>query len=93
MTGWILNIVGMVFIGVMLEIILPSGKTNGFIKSIFAIFLLYTIISPLPQLFNSELNLNTNATVIDDNFIISLNLEKVSALENSIFEMLAQNGF
>ena len=39
MKSWILNIVGIVFIGVIIEIILPDGKSNTFIKHIFNIFM------------------------------------------------------
>lgn len=94
MTGWIINIIGMVFIGVILEVILPTGKTNAFIKMVFAIFLLYVIVMPLPKFFNGTINLNnTNATVTDTNYLISLNLQKVSALENQIIKKLSEEGF
>ncbi len=36
MRGWILSIVGIVFIGVILDIILPDGKTSKYIKHIFS---------------------------------------------------------
>ena len=50
MTAWLLSIVGVVFLGVMVDIISPSGKTGGFIKSMFAIFLVYVVITPIVKL-------------------------------------------
>lgn len=94
MTSWVINIVGMVFIGVILEVILPSGKTNSFIKSVFAIFLLYIIVLPLPKLFNKGIHLNnTSATVIDLNYLININLTKVNKLEDDIVKELDKNGY
>lgn len=94
MSSWIVNIIGMVFVGVILEVILPTGKTNAFIKMVFAIFLLYVIVMPLPKLFNGAINLNNStATVTDTNYLINLNLQKVSMIENEIIKKLAENGF
>ncbi len=94
MTSWILNIVGMVFVGVVLELVLPNGKTSTFIKSVFAIFVLYVIVIPLPQLFHSSLSLNNNsATITDANFLMNNNLNKLKALEIGMVETLTQKGF
>lgn len=94
MSGWLLNIVGMVFISVLLEIVLPSGKTNSFIKMVFGIFVLYVIVSPLPKIFNKNINLlGTSASRVQTNFLITLNLDKISALEKNITEGLNEAGF
>lgn len=53
MAGWILSIVGIVFLGVLFDLIYPAGKTNAFCKSIFSIFAMIILISPI-------LNLNTD---------------------------------
>ena len=59
MTAWLLSIVGVVFLGVMVDIISPSGKTGGFIKSMFAIFLIYVVITPIVKLAkNGEFKIN-----------------------------------
>lgn len=93
MQTWILSVIGIVFIGVIFEIILPEGKTNAFIKHVFSILLLYVIISPIPKLFNKKFNSNsTNAGNIDNNFIYSINLEKTKALENDLINTFNNAG-
>lgn len=52
MKAWILSIVGVIFAGVIIEIIIPEGKTNAFIKSIFAIVFMYIIMSPVINIIN-----------------------------------------
>ncbi len=50
MAGYILSIIGIVFLEVMLDQILPEGGTNAVIRSVFALLLLYVILCPLAGL-------------------------------------------
>lgn len=84
MKAWVLSLVGIVFIGVLLDVILPDGKTNNFIKHIFSIFILFVIISPLGNLVIKGNWFNTGQEVVDTNFIYENNLNKVNALEKDI---------
>lgn len=54
MTSWLLSIVGVVFLGVMIDVIAPSGKTNSIIKTMFAIMLIYVVLSPIIKLIGSD---------------------------------------
>lgn len=92
MSGWILNVVGIIFLGVILDIILPEGKTNSFIKHIFSIFLLFIIISPINKLLNNDLKLNISGSVVDDNFIYNTNIQKIEELEKLIESKLDSKG-
>lgn len=91
MSGWLLNIVGVVFLGVILDIILPEGKTNSFIKHVFVVFLLFVIVSPIKNLINSNFSLSANQDVVDNNFIYNTNLKKVAELEKLVAESLESN--
>lgn len=92
MSGWLLNIIGIIFVGVLFEIILPDGKTNNFIKHVFTIFLLFTIISPISSFINNNFTLNTDVDVVDENFIYVTNLNKISELEKTITNNLEKVG-
>ena len=54
MNDWILGIVGVVFVGVLIDIITPEGKTNLFIKSIFALVFLYVLVNPIFKLIKEQ---------------------------------------
>lgn len=54
MRGYILSILGIILIGSLIDIILPDGKINKFIKSIYAIFVLAVIINPLTRFIKSS---------------------------------------
>lgn len=92
MSGWLLNIIGIICVGVLFEIILPDGKTNNFIKHVFTIFLLFTIISPISSFINNNFTLNTDVDVVDENFIYVTNLNKISELEKTITNNLEKVG-
>ena len=84
MKSWILNIVGIVFIGVIIEIILPDGKSNTFIKHIFNIFMLFVIVAPITKIVNNGLSYINNTVEMDNQYIYQINLEKINSLEVDI---------
>lgn len=91
MKGWILSIVGIVFIGVILDIILPEGKTSKFIKHVFSIFLMFVVITPITKLSINK-NWFNNDVVVDSNFIYETNIQKVEALTETIKQELNKAG-
>ena len=65
MNEWLIGIVGVVFLGVMLDIIYPSGKTNKFCKGIFGVFVIYVILSPLLKIKSIEFDMNANSIYLN----------------------------
>lgn len=87
MTAWLLSIVGIVFLGVMVDIIAPSGKTNAFIKSIFAIFLIYVVITPIVKYIKKgEYKVDFETEYSTENL-------SVTEAEHKISDLLISNGF
>lgn len=87
MTAWLLSIVGIVFLGVMVDIIAPSGKTNTFIKSIFAIFLIYVVITPIVKYIKKgEYKVDFETEYSTENL-------SITEAEHKISDLLISNGF
>lgn len=87
MTAWLLSIVGIVFLGVMVDIISPSGKTNAFIKSIFAIFLIYVVITPIVKYIKKgEFKVDFETEYSTENL-------SITEAEHKISDLLISNGF
>lgn len=87
--SWIYNIIGVVFIGILFDILLPINKINKFMKCIFSVFVLYSIITPvLNMVSNNNISdvFESTSTEIDINFINQLNASK-----NDTYEKLIQN--
>lgn len=92
MLSWLLNIVGIVFIGVILDVVLPNGKTNQFIKHVFSVFMLFVVVSPVSNWVSSAFNVEVSSGVTDSNFLYVTNLEKINALEKDIVSEIESGG-
>lgn len=88
MSSWILSIVGIVCLGVIIDIFIPEGQTNKYIKGIFSLLIVFVIISPLPKFLNNDFNLNKILnevnTEVDLNFISNINKQKAKAITDLI---------
>ena len=52
--NYILSIVGIVILGVIIDIMLVEGQMQKYIKSIFVIFVIFVIIAPIPNLMKTD---------------------------------------
>lgn len=87
MKGWLLSLAGIAFLGVLVDILSPNKSLNKFTKSIFAVFLLFVIVSPIKNILQSELdflNINNGINITDDNFLQKNNLARIKSLEENI---------
>lgn len=75
---WGISIVGIVVLTVLVDIILPDGETNKYLKSIMAVVTVFVIVQPLPALLNSDLDLASAFAV--DNVEAAQRDEKLEAL-------------
>ena len=55
MSSWILSIVGVAFLNIMVDTILPTNRMREIVKLAISIVLIYTIISPILHLNISSL--------------------------------------
>ena len=89
MSSWLLSIIGVIFLGVMLDIVYPNGKTNAFCKGMFGIFAVAIILSPVFKLKN--LNINVDTEFIDENFIMSIDASKSNNYKLILEQKLTEN--
>ncbi len=92
--NYILSIVGVVFLGVMVDIISPEGKTNSFIKSMFAIFLMFVILTPVINFF-SKSNINdilNSSYETDKDYISDIVDLRIEDLKSSVISELEKQG-
>ena len=92
MTEWILSIVGIVFVGIIFDMISPEGKLSTFIKSIFAIITLFVIVSPIPKLLQKKWNWDWNFEWSDE-YLQSVTTGKVLYYQDQIRQNLENMGY
>ena len=56
MKAWVLSVVAVIVLGVLLEIVLPSGKVAKYAKGAFSLVVVLVMIAPLPRLLKTEWN-------------------------------------
>lgn len=91
MNAWLLSIVGVVALGVLLEILLADGETSKYIKGVFALAVVLVLVAPLPKFLNKDFDINeffgTEMTT-QTTFLNSVNEKKNSELEKKLLKSL-----
>ena len=89
-------VAGICVLGVLVDLVLPSGQTKKYIKGIFAFIVVFVIISPIPSLLNKEFSVDDifeeDAIVIQEDFIYQINSDRLENVENMIKFDLKEQG-
>ncbi len=97
MTAWLLSIVGVVSLGVLLEILLEDGETSKYIKGVFAIAVVLVIVAPLPKFFKKDWDFNAffNGKLHQPNqeFVDNINESQLASVEKYLESKLVEKGF
>lgn len=95
MTGYILSILGIVVAGIFIDIIVPSGKINKYIKSIYSIFVVAVILSPLITLLckKQDFVVKYEDYQLNDGLINFIYEMRASSLETNLENALKEEGF
>lgn len=98
MTAWVMSIVAIVSLGVLLDILLPEGETNKYIKGIFSIITVFAIVSPITNLFVKDFDISKlfskdNSIQINENYIKDITKDQQKQAENNILKILEKNGY
>ena len=88
-SAWILNILSVVVLSLLVDIILPDGKSSKFIKGVFGYLIIIVILAPVFNfLTKKEFNLDnvfqTSGTHIQEDYVASIKKQYLSQLENKI---------
>lgn len=97
MNTYLLTILGVILLGVMIDIVLPSGSTSKYISGIFAIFVLFTIISPVLSWIKSDYTLKDYFTSteiqLDNKLLYNMTNSRINEVENDIEQQLEDSGY
>lgn len=95
MNCYILSILGIVLAGVIIEVIIPSGNINKYIKGVYSIFVVAVLISPVITFVSKAQDITVNYTdyEIDSELIEYILTKRVENIENEMEIHLQQEGF
>ena len=92
MGAWILSIAGVICLGILLEIVLPEGKTAKYVKGAFSLLVVIAIVAPLPKLINSDFDINVDADIPSWSQSDDYTTTYYSAFEEKVQNALLQEG-
>ena len=95
MSGYILSILGIVVSGIIIDIVLPTGSVNKYIKSVYSIFVVAVLLMPLIRFINNSNGLELSYTdyELQENLLNYIYKNQVDNLEIKIEDQLSNNGF
>ena len=95
MSGYVLSILGIVLLGVIIDVIIPSGNISKYIKSVFSIFVVAVIISPVVNFLSNKngIKLEYDNYEMDKQLIEYIFEKRTENEENKIEIYLKDNGF
>lgn len=95
MNGYVLSVLGIVMAGVIIDIIVPSGTINKYIKSIYSIFVVAVLVSPIINLLkkSDNITLHYNDYEISESLLNFIHVKQAETTENNIETELLEGGF
>ena len=96
--SWLISIVGIVLIGILVDIILPEGSMQKYIKSIFSIFVVFVMMYPIINMDISKIDFNKfiyndSSITLNDRYLDSFNKSYKKSLEELTEKQLETKGF
>ena len=97
-SSWILSIAGIICLSVVVELILPEGQMNKYIKGIMSFVVTLIVILPLPKILSSQQDYSNilgfdETIVVDEDYLYQLNLNKINSLQNDIEKDINSQGY
>ena len=96
-SSWVLSIAGVICLSVLIELVMPEGQMNKYIKSIFSFVIILVIILPLPKLIKKEIDdsnlFNYQEIELQTDYLKEINLSKVTSITKSINSDLEEMGY
>ena len=94
---WITSIAGIICLSVIVELMLPDGQMNRYIKGIFSFVIILVIIMPIPNLIGKEINFSNifdyDNVAVDEDYIYQLNLDKINIVRDEIENDIQLHGY
>lgn len=96
LSSWVISIIGIIFVGLLSDIIMPNGKMQNVVKTTVSIFIILTILKPINNIDINNLNFfnfNSNTITADNSIIEKYDNLKIEKLKTDIEKLLNENGF
>ncbi len=94
---WIMSIAGVILLSAIVELILPNGQINRYIKGVFSFIIVLVIIMPIPKLLNIKLDLsnvfNSQEIILQEDYLYQINLDKIMKTKEGLEKEIDKEGY
>ena len=96
-TSYILSIVGIVLLGVIVDLIFVDGQVKKYVRSIYVLFIIFTLVAPLPKFFdnlkNGDFSLPTSEIKVEQSYIDIVLEQRNQAMQKIIKKAFEEKGY
>ena len=96
MTAYISSILGAVLLGVVIEVVMPNGDMQKYIRGMYSIFVIFILMTPIANLLKADFDVNkyftTEAVVISDDYIEYITRTRAESMSTYLESKLADDG-
>ncbi len=93
-SSWVLSIAGIIILTVIVEIIMPDGNMNKFIKGFLVIFTIFVMVSPITNIsFDDVFGGGDYELTLDNEFLEEVENDKLNEYCNIIIDKLSAEGY
>lgn len=93
MNGYILSVAGVVFVSVIIDMIIPNGKMEKYVKAMISLVVVFVMLCPLPSLIQKiKSGSVSKENLVDADFVSKVNSAKNLSTENALKSALQKSG-
>lgn len=95
MSGYILSVLGIVIAGILIDILIPFGSINKYIRGVYSIFVVAVLTNPIIKLLKKtqDFTISYEEYNVNQNLLDYINTKKVESLEKNLKQIFEVNGF
>lgn len=97
LASYILSIVGIILVGIVVDLMLVDGQVKKYVQSIYVLFVVFTIVAPLPTFITNikrgDFSFDTATVEIDKNYLNVIKSQKDSAFSTAIERAFSEEGY
>ena len=95
LTSWILSILGVILLGVLVDMLMSESRLHNYVKAIISIFTVFVVVAPIPSLLrqiqNASIHIDTGTSIDINNDYAQR--QAVRQYEQALKKSLADEGW
>ena len=96
MLTYVSSVLGAVVLGVMIEVLMPSGDMQKYIRGMYSVFIIFILLTPITKLFSMDFDMSSimasDTVNVDERYVDYITQARSQALAQYLQEKLSDEG-